>query len=262
MNTTPEYPDQKIDITSIQKALISHGLFVSIRLAKQILSQGIDLLFPPRCAGCGQIDTFWCAKCQHEIEMMGLGERLTPKQPLKDVTATAWHVNKIREAVQALKYGNVPRIAKPLGAKLATCLQQQNWTIDIIVPVPLHTKRLAERGYNQSQLLAEQVSFTTGLRCELHALERIRETQSQVTISGAERLVNIKGAFSANNQSVKGRTVLIIDDVYTTGSTMSACGEALIEAGANAVYGLTVTAAGHSITHKKEIVDEYHHTRA
>lgn len=257
----PEFAFQKFDSNQEQKAQAS-GLFASKSLFKQITSLAINLLFPPRCVGCGQIDTFWCTKCQQEINQMSVEEKIEPRAPLQGIATSAWHIGKIREAVQALKYENTPALAKPLGEKLAYCLQQQDWTIDMIVPVPLHTKRLAERGYNQAQLLAEQVATITGVKCEANALQRVRETQSQVTISGAERLKNIKDAFAANSQLVNGQSILVIDDVYTTGSTMSACGEALISAGASLVYGLTVTAAGHSITHKKEIVDEYHHSRA
>ncbi|MEP6984171.1 MAG: ComF family protein [Chloroflexota bacterium] len=258
----PELLPQKSNTNQEQKAQAKFGLFASNSLFKQLTSMAVDLLFPPRCAGCGQIDTYWCGACQHEIAEMRLSEPIEPKYPLQGVTASAEHIGKIREAVQALKYGNVPELAKPLGEKLSTCLKQQDWIIDMIVPVPLHTKRLAERGYNQAQLLAEQVASIMGIGCQANALDRIRETQSQVTISGAERLENIKDAFVANSQFVNGRSILVIDDVYTTGSTMSACGEALHSAGATTVYGLTVTAAGHSITHKKEIVDEYHHSRA
>jgi ComF family protein len=258
----PELLPQKPNTTPEQKAQARFGLFASNSLFQRLTSIATDLLFPPRCAGCGQIDTYWCGTCQHEIDEMRLSEPIEPKSPLQGVTATAQHIGKIREAVQALKYENVPELAKPLGEKLAACLKQQDWTIDMIVPVPLHTKRLAERGYNQAQLLAEQVAAIMEIGCQANALERIRETQSQVTISGAERLENIKDAFVANSQFVSGRSILVIDDVYTTGSTMSACGEALHSAGATHVYGLTVTAAGHSITHKKEITDEYHHSRA
>jgi len=258
----PELLPQKFNTNQEQKAQAKFGLFASHSLFKQLTSLAIDLLFPPRCAGCGQIDTFWCVKCQHEIDEMSLTEYIKPKSPLKGAAATAWHMGKLREAVQALKYENAPTVAKPLGRKLSKCLQQQDWTYDTLVPVPLHTKRLAERGYNQAQLLAEQVASIMGIGCEVNALRRIRETKSQVTISGAERLQNIKDAFVANSQFVSGRSIVVIDDVYTTGSTMSACGEALLSAGATVVYGLTVTAAGHSITHKKEIVDEYHHSRA
>jgi ComF family protein len=258
----PEISSQTTDTQQKQKARIWSGLFASRAFFNQLTSIGLDLVFPPRCAGCGHIDTHWCTNCQREIDQITLTEKLEVKAPLQDVAASGWHVDKLREAVQALKYENARPVAKPLGEKLAYCLRQQNWTIDMIVPVPLHTKRLAERGYNQAQLLAEVVASVSGIRCEPSALERVRETQSQVTVSGAERLVNIKGAFVANEQIVDGQSVLIIDDVYTTGSTLSACGEALISAGASAVYGLTVTAAGYSITHKKEIADEFHHTRA
>jgi ComF family protein len=258
----PEFAPQNFNTNHKQKAQTSLGLFLSKAFFKHIASMGIDLLFPPRCAGCGQIDTIWCSKCQHEISAMTLDDHLEPRGPLQAVTATAWHVGKIREAVQGLKYQNTPALAKPLGEKLSNCLQQQDWAIDVIVPVPLHAKRLAERGYNQARLLAEEVANLTGIRCEPDALRRVRETKSQVTISGAERLENIKDAFIANSQFVDGRSVLVIDDVYTTGSTLSACGEALHAVGATFVYGLTVTAAGHSFTHKKEIVDEYHHSRA
>jgi len=258
----PEISPQQINSPQKQKAPIWSGLFASRTIFNRLAAIGVDLIFPPRCAGCGQIDTYWCARCQREIDGLELKETIEPKAPLQAVAAAGWHIDKLREAVQALKYENARAVAKPLGEKLAKRLRQQNWTIDMIVPVPLHTKRLAERGYNQAQLLAEVVATMCDIRCEPNALQRVRETQSQVTVSGAERLVNIKGAFVANPTFVDGQSILVIDDVYTTGSTLSACGEALISAGAGAVYGLTVTAAGYSITHKKEIVDEYHHSRA
>jgi ComF family protein len=258
----PDISHHEMNSPQQQKAPIWSGLFASRGLFRSLATVGVDLLFPPRCAGCGRLDTFWCNQCQQELDEITLTEHIEAKPPLKAVTASGWHIGKLREAVQALKYENARQVAQPLGEKLAQCLRHQDWTIDILVPVPLHTKRLAERGYNQAQEIAEVVSKMSGIRCEANALQRVRETQSQVTVSGAERLVNIKGAFAANSQLVKGQSVLIIDDVYTTGSTLSACGEALLMAGAEVVYGLTVTAAGYSITHKKEIVDEYHHSRA
>lgn len=258
----PDISVQELNSPQPQKARIWSGLFASKSLFSRLTAAGVDLIFPPRCAGCGRLDTFWCDECQQELDEITLAEHIEAKSPLQAVTASGWHVGKLREAVQALKYENARQVAQPLGEKLARCLQRQDWTIDILVPVPLHTKRLAERGYNQAQEIAEVVAKMSGIRCEADALQRVRETQSQVTVSGAERLVNIQGAFAAHSQLVKGQSVLIIDDVYTTGSTLSACGEALLAAGAQVVYGLTVTAAGYSITHKKEIVDEYHHSRA
>lgn len=250
--------DQEQDI----KAQKLTGLFAFKSLLTQVGKIGLDLLFPPRCAGCGRIDTSWCASCQQTLDNMPFPSPLDLHAPLHGAAAAAWHEGIVREAVQALKYENARDAAIPLGNRLAVCFERQDWTIDMIVPVPLHTKRLAERGYNQAKLLAEQVAKMTGIPCKPAALQRVRETQSQVTVSGAERLTNITGAFEALGSLVNGQSILIIDDVYTTGSTMSACGGALVEAGARRVFGLTVTAAGHPFTHKKETVDEHHHTRA
>lgn len=130
-----------------------------------------------------------------------------------------------------------------LGKRLAQLLALQGWKCELIVPVPLHMIRLHERGYNQSQELSETVAAITGLPCIPKALIRQRMTESQVTMSAAERLSNVRNAFSADSALVSTQNVLLIDDVYTTGATLRACGEALLEAGAASVYGLTVTAA-------------------
>lgn len=228
----------RIPLTS--QAQAAPGLFAPWRQASSWL---IDLLFPPRCAGCGRVDSAWCPACQRDLDAIPYPPRPLTHPPLAAVAATAPHRGVIREAVQALKYDNARQVAVPLGARMAQHLAAQGWTIDMIIPVPLHTTRLAERGYNQSQLLGEQVARDMALPCVPSALHRDRSTHSQVTISAAERLVNVKSAFSAAPDLVNHRAVLIIDDVFTTGATLSACAEALLAAGAAAVYGLTVTAA-------------------
>jgi ComF family protein len=225
---------------SNRKAWGQPGLFLS-----RLPSLFLDLVFPPRCVGCGRIDTVWCATCQAETEAQPLldEKRLIP--PLVTVGSTAWHEGKLQAAVQALKYENGQSFALPLGRRMSAYLAEQDWKIDSILPVPLHTRRLKERGYNQSRLLAEVIAHTMTLHCELDALQRIRYTTSQVGMSGAERLTNVADAFEADPALVTNRTLLLIDDVCTTGSTLKACGQALLDAGAAAVYGLTVTAARH-----------------
>lgn len=175
--------------------------------------------------------------------MIPLVGSVTAIPPLAGAATTAEHSGILREMVQALKYENARPVARPLGERLAACLEAQDWMIDIIVPVPLHTSRLRERGYNQSQLLGEHVADRTGIECIPAALRRIRSTQSQVTITAQERLTNVRDAFTADPSPTAGRTILLIDDVYTTGATLNACAEALVLVGAAAVYGLTVTAA-------------------
>jgi competence protein ComFC len=237
---TGSFPQKQ---TSNPEARVSPGLFAPKRLLQNWLALGIDLLFPLRCAGCGKLDTFWCEVCQAELDAMPFPHEVRQLPIFSGIAATAVHQGKIREAVQALKYENARPVANALGKRLALHLAAQNWTIDSIVPVPLHMLRLKERGYNQSQLLAEVVSQYTGVPCVPTALRRERHTQSQVTMSAAQRLTNVEHAFRADASLVAGHSILLIDDVYTTGATLSACADALLSLGAQAVYGLTVTTA-------------------
>ncbi|MEO8607388.1 MAG: ComF family protein [Chloroflexota bacterium] len=226
-----------------QKALGSPGLFAPNRLLRQIVDVSIDLLFPPRCAGCGRVDSIWCDTCQEALETTLFPNHVAPLAPFTGMASTAVHQGIIREAVQGLKYGNAPLLAEFLGKRLNQQLQHMDWTIDMIVPVPLHTTRLITRGYNQAQLLSEQVAQETGKLCSPDAVHRQRNTQSQVTLNAVERQTNMADAFQANPAIVSHQRILVIDDVYTTGATLSACGQAILQAGAQAVYGLTVTVA-------------------
>lgn len=219
------------------------GLFASWRSVRQVVRFSVDLVFPPRCAGCGRVDAEWCAACQRALNDTPFPPKVSPLPPLAGVASTAEHSGIIREAVQALKYNGARGMGTVLGARLARHLAAQNWNCEIIVPVPLHTIRLQERGYNQSQELSNTVAVITGLRCIPEALIRNRMTESQVMMSAAERLSNVRNAFSAQSALVSNQNVLLVDDVYTTGATLRACGDALLAAGATAVYGLTVTVA-------------------
>ncbi len=227
----------------IQEARVSPGLFAPKDLLQRGWNLLVDLIFPPRCVGCGRIDTIWCERCNERLESTAFPTSVRPLPPLAGISATAVHQDIIREAVQGLKYGNAHILCEPLGARLVTELRRQNWTIDSIVPVPLHTSRLAERGYNQAQLLSEVVAREMNLPCSPDAIQRQRNTQSQVTLGAAERLANMKDAFHSQPTYVSGKSILLIDDVYTTGATLRACAEAAIASGATAVYGLTVTVA-------------------
>jgi competence protein ComFC len=228
---------------SLEEARVLPGLFSPRRLTQYIFEIGVDLLFPPRCAGCGRVDWVWCENCQDKLDEVSFPLQVQPLTPLVGIAATGVHDGIIREAVQGLKYGQAKVVAQPLGSRLLTQLIRQHWTIDIIVPVPLHMSRLAERGYNQAQLLSEVLAQEAALPCLPEAVSRKRNTQSQVTLNAMERQTNLLDAFQANPQLVSNKNILLIDDVYTTGATLSACAQAILEAGALAVYGLTVTVA-------------------
>lgn len=116
--------------------------------------------------------------------------------------------------------------------------------IDVIVPVPLHQSRLRERGYNQSALLATGLARRLYRRADLQALVRTRDTGHQARLSGEARLTNLKDAFGVDVASgIRGRTVLLIDDVMTTGTTLSACAAPLLAAGASRIWCATVARA-------------------
>lgn len=221
------------------------GLLASDGAVRRWLGLALDLVFPPRCAGCGRVDVRWCARCQRSLDAVPLTALVTPHPPLADAAATGPHEGLLQRAVWALKFDNGRHLAGPLSDRLAARLRTLAWPADaVIVPVPLHPSRLAERGYNQSQLLAEQLAVSVGRLCMPHALRRVRQTRSQVGLDHSQRQANMAGAFAAAPEQISGHNVLLLDDVYTTGSTMAACADAALAAGAQAVYGLTVTAAG------------------
>jgi ComF family protein len=117
------------------------------------------------------------------------------------------------------------------------------WKIDIVVPVPLHTSRLRERGYNQSMLLGVHVAHQFDLPVVPDAVTRRRSTASQVGRSSAERERALKDAFTAQPHLVDGQTILLIDDVCTTGATLRECAQAALNAGASQVFCLTLASA-------------------
>lgn len=228
---------------TLTEAQAQPGLLASESPVRRLLTLALDLVFPPRCAGCGRVDVRWCERCQRELDAVQLTALVVPHPPLESAAATGTHAGILQQAVWALKFDNGQFLAAPLGDRLASRLQTLNWPVDLIVPVPLHPTRQAERGYNQSQLLAERLAARTGLPCMPDAVRRLRQTSSQVGLNHSQRQVNMAGAFAAQSERVMGHVVLLLDDVYTTGSTLAACAEAALAAGARSVYGLTVTAA-------------------
>jgi ComF family protein len=126
---------------------------------------------------------------------------------------------------------------------MSQVLQSQPWKIDLVCPVPLGVARQADRGFNQAALLARPIALSSGLTYSPHAVERKKETLSQVGLNFERRHNNVSDAFQAKPAVARGRTVLIVDDVATSGATLEACALALLEAGARQVYALTLARA-------------------
>lgn len=146
----------------------------------------------------------------------------------------------LRHAIHGLKYRRLSALAEPLGDELARFWLRGSMPVDIIVPVPLHPERQRERGYNQADLLARRVGRATGAPVQANVLRRTRVTAVQMSLNAAERKANVSGAFVADAASARDATVLVVDDVCTTGSTLDACAIALKEAGARRTLGLTL----------------------
>jgi ComF family protein len=176
-----------------------------------------------------------------ELEAVPFDLRNGKAAPLKGFAATGIHEGKLQEAVHALKYNGAYTLATPLGDRLVAALAALGWQIDVALPVPLHPTRQRERGANQAELLTSHVALTLNLPYSHGTLTRWRDTPPQVGLNREQRLENVRNAFRA--QAPLSGTVLLVDDVFTTGATLRACAQAAREAGANAVYGLTVSAA-------------------
>jgi competence protein ComFC len=151
----------------------------------------------------------------------------------------------LREAIHILKYQKEIGIGEALSAHLINFVIAQGWSIDMVTAVPLSHKRLHERGYNQAALLARPLAYFLEVPYQSNAVERIRDTVSQVGLNAAERRTNVTGAFQSRPTMVEGKTILVIDDVTTTGATLQACAAALQAAGSTKVYGLTLARAPH-----------------
>lgn len=225
----------------------------------RFLWNALDWIYPPYCGGCNQLGSRWCPECQKNTRTLGknicirCGDYLeTPglcpkcRRDLPDYQALrSWGIfqGPLREAIHRLKYQKDIALGEALSYPLLQLLDQLHWPIDLIVPVPLSKERLQARGYNQAGLLAYPLALARRIPYDAHALTRVRKTRSQVGLSVEERLQNVAGAFQSTSSRVKDKTLLVIDDVATTGATLQACARALLHSGARQVYGLTLARA-------------------
>jgi competence protein ComFC len=157
----------------------------------------------------------------------------------------SWAVfdSPIQNGLHTMKYRGNIALGESIAMQMADFVRSLKWPIDVMIPVPLGKKRLTERGYNQIALVAQPLAYQLGLEYEPDALRKTRETRSQVGLNLSQRGENVQDAYQADSTLVRGKSVLIMDDVATTGSTISACTTALHSAGAQEVYVLTIARA-------------------
>ncbi len=213
-----------------------------------------ELVFPPKCAACGSIGAGICAECLSQIDPLPEPNCRTCSRPLEvgdqcaacradgrridHVYVTYPYDTPLREAVHRLKYDNRRYLARDLAAIAVTALPD-DLEIDAVVPIPLHPDREAQRGYNQSALLAQTVAERTGRLVEPDRLERKRDTEPQTSLPRRQRLLNMRGALRAT-RTAAGVRLLLVDDVTTTGATLDPAASALKLRGAAWVGALVM----------------------
>ena len=225
----------------------------------------LDLLFPPLCHACRAFipqagELLICPDCLQKIPLLTsplctvCGVPFATESlldhvcgccllhpPLHLCRSAAVFAGPVQDLIHRFKSGGRVHLSEPLGVLTADHLAPfgREAAPDLIVPV--HRKRLRQRGYNQSQLIGAVLGKRWGIRQEVGNLRRVRWTEPQTGLHARDRVTNVAGAFEVGfPRHLEGKRVLLVDDVLTTGSTMRACAEALQEAGATAVFAVTV----------------------
>jgi competence protein ComFC len=222
----------------------------------QFFWHAVDWLYPPYCGGCGTFGSNWCPTCQAAAVRLSTsicrvcGDPLPRTGLCKDCcagrpffhSARSWAFfdGPVQNVLHHLKYRNNIGLGNSLAIHLAEVKIPFTHEIDLVVPVPLSRKRLSERGYNQAAMLAFPLALIMMKKYQPKALKKIIETKTQVGLNIAERNINMKNAFQAFSNFAAGKSILLVDDVMTTGATLNDCSRALIEAGAIEVNALTL----------------------
>jgi ComF family protein len=225
---------------------------------QQVAQAALNLLFPPRCAGCRKPGTEFCDECAKTLVPTGsvvctsCGEPLSRPglclhckagpRAFRHVRSAFRFEGPLRQAVHALKYEKRRSVAAPLAGFMGMQLAGPDRAGMLLCAVPLHPGRQKERGFNQSAELARYLGQQWGVVClPDHVLQRIRATERQVELDQAARQANVEGAFGVSDSAqVLGRGIILVDDVCTTGATLDACAQALRSAGASVVDGVTL----------------------
>ncbi|MDQ6643091.1 MAG: ComF family protein, partial [Chloroflexota bacterium] len=202
------------------------------------------------CSSCmakfGPVIPSSCQRCGKAILEPDMACKTCDRGPekLNGLFGVSGYEEPLRSCIHGLKYEGIVRLAEPLGFLLAQRFVHTRMEADAIIAVPLHRDRQQERGYNHAQLLAEVCARQVGVPFHEHMLVKHRATLPQVGLSIRERHLNIAGAFlcapTYATGALVGRTIVIIDDVATTGATLEACAAPLFTAGAREVRGLVL----------------------
>lgn len=223
------------------------------RLASALRQGALDLLFPSKCAGCGRAGELLCRTCLGDATRLDsrvcrhcatptgrgtlCGACAAVPPALYRLIAAFTYDGAIRRAIHSFKYQDIRALAPVLADALASDPRLGRLEADALVPVPLHERRLRERGYNQAELLARELGTRMGLPMRTDLVRRVGDGPSQ--LDAADRRANVERAFEAEGEA-RGMHLMLVDDVATTGSTLNACAHVLLKAGAGRVGAIVV----------------------
>lgn len=230
---------------------------ISFKSSREPLSQRIsksvlDYVFPRFCINCHSEGSYLCPSCQDKIIKIkvdtclkcqkitpnGICNRCTREIPLTRSIILGYHRDQIlKEAIHNLKYEGLTELADTLSNILIQKLQTIKLPKDAqIIPVPLHISRLRNRGFNQSELIANKIGSHFRLQVNKYLLKRTKNTKPQIELKHNERQKNIQNAFQVNNNSEIPKIVILLDDVITTGATIGECARTLRASGVRYIW--------------------------
>lgn len=237
---------------------------------KKINNFVLEQIYPTKCPFCGEIVSAGkknrtvhngiCGECRIKIPYIGEERCMCCGKPISNPNAeycydcsrhkhfftdgrSLWiHKGKVESAVYAMKYQNRRIYGETFGKEMAEHFADYLWKrrISLLVPIPLHPRRMRKRGFNQAEIIAKILSENTGIRMDAKVLRRVKATRAQKELGEKGRKLNIRGAFK-EQKCVEGENIVLIDDIYTTGSTLDEAAKVLKRAGAENVYFLTVS---------------------
>lgn len=216
----------------------------------------VDLIYPPQCICCGKIgyrvcSTCWqqrvyftdkiCKICGKPIQHSSICEDCASKPAaLEKIRSLGPYKGVLRDYILAMKFKRDLGLPELILPDLAALIEKTDFEADYLVPVPLSKKRLNQRGYNQVSVWGIPLSKMVGVPLMTSILAQSKETVSQVTLPAEQRRENVHGVFSVISDQVRGKDILILDDVITTGATIYECAEVLRKAGARKISALTI----------------------
>lgn len=229
----------------------------------KIFKYALELLYPRRCPACDRpvkLSMLCCEECEKTFVRILDNYCMKCGKPLEDEGAeycesckkirhrysrgrALYHYKTVNEAIYRFKYSGRAEYAEYFGKQMAMEFKKEisEWNPELIIPIPLHATRQRKRGYNQAALLAKTLSEFLDIPYDNHFVIRSRKTTPMKELNGLERQINLKNSFIVRDNDVKLRRVLLVDDIYTTGSTIDAVSAELIKAGIEEIYFVSLS---------------------